>query len=166
MLNPAQNYTMLVLGRLSMALKHGPCEVRALALHSAHLHPHQAHVLQVDAALYVAHVYRLESDGGNKLADSKLGTGVVAAEQHCRLDVAVARIRGVLKVFITVNVEAADNMRRREQLLNNFASAFAVATVSQTGTNRVSAIHDDFPAEIETLHAFGHRWVGAAQEHN
>ncbi len=38
-----------------------------------------------------------------------------------------------------------------------------VATVSRTGPNRVSVIHDDFPAEMETLHAFGYRRIWAAQ---
>jgi len=63
-----------------VALQHGPGEVRALALHSCHLNPHEAHVLKVDAAFNVTNVDSFISDPCNKLADRVFGVSIVSAE--------------------------------------------------------------------------------------
>ena len=122
-------------------------------------------MFKVDAGFDIAHVHRLESDPRCKLADSLFGGGIVSAQQHCRLEITVARISGIAKIFVAVNVEAVDDVSRWNELLENFASAFAATAVGQARTHGIGAVDDDFSAQVKTLDDISNGRVRAAKEH-
>ncbi len=129
-------------------LKHPPREIGALSLHSAHFDPHQAHVLEVDAAFDVTNIYGLEAQCGNKFDDGTFGAGVVSAEHHCGLKRAVVWVGSVPEIFVAVNVEAIHDLGVRKEFLNNFATTFATARVGKTRPNWIGAVDNNFSVQV------------------
>jgi hypothetical protein len=148
-----------------VALKHRPREVGALSLHSPHFDPHQAHMLEVDAAFDVTNINGLETNGSNKLHDGTFGARVISAEHHRGLKGAVVGVDSVPEIFVAVNVKAAHHVGRWKKFLNNFTAALAAAAVGETRPNWIGAINNNFSVQVKPLDAIGNSGVRAANEH-
>lgn len=161
-------YTCSTCGRRAklLALQHGPREVGAFPLHSRHFHPHQAHVLEVDAAFDVTNINGLKTHGGNKLDHCTFGAGVVSAEHHCGMKVSIFWVGSVPEIFEAVDLEAAHDVGRGKKLLNNFATAFTTATMGEARSNWIGAVDNGFSVQVKSLDAIGNSGVRAANEYH